>query len=207
MNKSFVHKKQSVFAFMEAKGFAFMEAKGFTLVELLLVVTLMAISFGVTSDILVTLMRSFNKTTVINEIEQQAGVVSLMMEKEIKNAAVVTSPNSSTIQFEDTLGTGVTYIYENYSGIGTLYRYPTATGNISNVTNRRRYAITGNPGLTTGLVGGVNVSCPSGCFTIDPGRPTVVQINLVFQQAQANPGSSYSGRVEIHNTIVVRNTY
>lgn len=185
----------------------FNNSKGFTLVELLLVVALMAVSFGVTSDILVTLMRSFNKSTVINEIEQQAGVVSLMMEKELKNAAVVTERSATSLEFEDTLGRVATYEFDVDSGIGGLYRYP-SSGNIDTPESKRSFLITGNPILNPGTVGGVNVSCSGGpCFTVDVGRPTVVRINLVFSQAQANPNSSYSGRVEIHNTIVVRNTY
>ncbi|NMB70346.1 prepilin-type N-terminal cleavage/methylation domain-containing protein [candidate division WWE3 bacterium] len=185
-------------------------SKGFTLVELLLVVALMAISFGVTSDILVTLMRSFNKTTVITEIEQQAGVVSQMIEKEIRNAAVVTNPggDANIIQFEDTLGNIARYHFQVYNSIGTLYRYPYPTvPDMDTLARRRTYAITGNPGLTAGLVGGVNVTCSGPCFTVNVGRPSVVQVNFVFSQAQANPNSSYSGRIEIHNTIVVRNTY
>lgn len=182
--------------------------KGFTLVELLLVVSLMALSFGVTSDILVTLMRSFNKTTVINEIEQQAGVVSLMIEKEIKNAAVVTNPGGDTniLQFEDNLGNVARYQYEVYGGIGTIYRYP-SWGDISSVANRTRFAITGNPQLITNVVGGVNITCSGGCFRVNSGRPTVVQMDFTFFQAQANPNSSYTGKVLISNTIVVRNSY
>jgi prepilin-type N-terminal cleavage/methylation domain-containing protein len=181
---------------------------GFTLVELLLVVALMAISFGVTSDILVTLMRSFNKTTVITEIEQQAGVVSQMIEKEIKNAAVVSNPGGDTniIQFEDTLGNTARYHFQVYNTIGTLYRYPTST-DINTIARRRLYAITGNPGLHTGLVGGVNVTCTGPCFVVNVGRPSVVQVNFNFRQAQAVANSSYSGNVVISNTIVVRNTY
>lgn len=194
---------------LKYKNLAVSNAAGFTLVELLLVVALMAISFGVTSDILVTLMRSFNKTTVITEIEQQAGVVSQMIEKEIKNAAVVTNPGGDTriIQFEDTLGNVARYHFQTYTnGIGTVYRYPAST-DIANDTRRRTYAITGNPGLTTGLVGGVHVTCNPTCFSVNVGRPSVVQVNMIFSQAQASANSSYTGRVVISDTIVVRNTY
>lgn len=186
-----------------------MNKKGFTLVELLLVITLMGISFGITSDILVTLMRSFNKTTVINEIEQQAGVISQMIEKEIKNAAVVSNPGGDTnrLQFEDTLGNIANYQYESYSGIGTLYRYP-SWSNVTTVANRQRWLLTGNPNLITNYVGSVNVSCGgSGCFRVNTGRPSVVQVDLIFRQGQAAANSSFTGQVVISNTIVVRNSY
>ncbi|KKS60297.1 MAG: hypothetical protein UV25_C0010G0024 [candidate division WWE3 bacterium GW2011_GWB1_42_41] len=49
--------------------------KGFTLVELLVVIALLGISIGVTSDILVSLVRSYNKTQIKNEVEQQANFV------------------------------------------------------------------------------------------------------------------------------------
>jgi len=193
---------------MNKKNKLMHKTSGFTLVELLLVVALMAISFGVTSDILVTLMRSFNKTTVITEIEQQAGVVTQMIEKEIKNAAVVTNPGGDTniLEFEDTLGNVSRYHYQVYNLIGTLYRYP-ATTNINNVPRRQLYAITGNPGLTSGLVGGVHVTCNGPCFTVNVGRPSVVQVNFTFRQAQSAANNSYTGNVVISNTIVVRNTY
>lgn len=191
---------------------------GFTLVELLLVVALMSISFGVTSDILVTLMRSFNKTTVINELEQQAGAVTQMIEKEIKNAAVVTNPggNTNILQFEDTLGAVAFYEYRSDNGIGTLYRYPFPQS-VNSDTNRRRYSITINPSIypATGNpsanrpIGGASVTCTNaaGCFRVNAGRPSIVQIDFRFTQSQASANNSYSGHVDISQTIVARNTY
>ena len=64
--------------------------KGFTLIELLLVVGLLALTVGITSDILLSIVRTYNKTQVTNEIEQQANFVSLKLEKEIRNAQTVT---------------------------------------------------------------------------------------------------------------------
>ena len=68
---------------------------GFTLVEMVLVVGLLAISFGVTSDILISLVRSQTKSRVMNGIEQQANFVSLSIEKELRNAVSVRRPHVS----------------------------------------------------------------------------------------------------------------
>ena len=48
---------------------------GFTLIEMLIVVVILAIVVGMTSDMLMSLIRSNTKTQVINELEQQANFV------------------------------------------------------------------------------------------------------------------------------------
>jgi len=65
---------------------------GFTLIELLLVISLLALSVGVTSDILVSLVRTNAKTTVLNDIEQTANFISTKLEKELRNAEQITAP-------------------------------------------------------------------------------------------------------------------
>ena len=54
--------------------------KGYTLIELMLVIALLALTAGVTGDIIISLVRSYSKTQVANEIEQNAGFVSLKLE-------------------------------------------------------------------------------------------------------------------------------
>jgi prepilin-type N-terminal cleavage/methylation domain-containing protein len=175
--------------------------KGFTLVELLLTVALMGISFGVTSDILLTIMRSFNKTTVMGEIEQQANFVNEKMEKELRNSNGVTLDSSNTIHFKDPSGSIVYYDIDLTAGHNVLYR---SVGSTSRVLAN---AVTMNSYLVANTVGGVNVTCPSNCFTVSNGKPDIVQYNMVFTQAQASPNSSYTGQVTLSNTVVVRNTY
>jgi len=47
---------------------------------------------GLTSDMLISLLRSNTKTQVINEIEQQANFVSLKIEKELRDSVDVKIP-------------------------------------------------------------------------------------------------------------------
>jgi prepilin-type N-terminal cleavage/methylation domain-containing protein len=184
---------------------------GFTLVELLLVVAIMGLSFGVTSDILLTIMRSFNKTTVMNEIEQQASFVSQKIERDLRNATNVTSVSNTMIRFEDS--TGTVYVYDLDDQVGAadvvdgssvqyvLYRYPSTS------SRSLTYALTLNPTRVANVVGGVNVTCSGPCFEIIDGRPQVVHIKMNFAQAQAAPNTYYSGQVTLDDTVVVRNTY
>ena len=51
--------------------------KGFTLVELLIVVSIIIIVVGVTGDIILSLVRSYSKTQITNEIEQNAKNVQI----------------------------------------------------------------------------------------------------------------------------------
>ena len=167
---------------------------GFTLVELLLVITLIAISVGVTSDVLMSLIKSYNKTTVINDIEQQANFVGLKLEKELRNASNVSVPNSNQLSF-DYLGTAV---YYNVSG-GNLFR------STSGYSTAAADALIATPSIN-GTVGGVNLACDTACFTLTGSSPQVVGLSLIFSQASAG-GVSFSGVINVKNTIVIRNTY
>ncbi|NMB91602.1 prepilin-type N-terminal cleavage/methylation domain-containing protein [candidate division WWE3 bacterium] len=170
--------------------------KGFTLIELLLVIALLAISIGVTNDILISLIRSNNKTQVMNEIEQQSNFVSLKVEKELRNARAINNPvsgSSGTILSFSTRN-GDTIEYEVLSGV--IYR-KLNSGNAIAVTS-------------SASPGGVIVSCSNGvdsCFSTFGVNPQIVSINMDFTQAQPSAGRSYTGKVGIKSTIVVRNTY
>jgi prepilin-type N-terminal cleavage/methylation domain-containing protein len=167
---------------------------GFTLIELLLVIALLAISVGVTNDILISLIRANNKTQVMNEIEQQSNFLSLKIEKELRNASSVDIPDSvdesSTIlQFNTKDDETITYDVTS----GVVYRNGVPiTSNIS--------------------PGGIIASCSgeggtNDCFSLSGVDPQVVNINIDFTQAQSGPSNSYTGKVGIKSTIVLRNTY
>ena len=186
---------------------------GFTLIELLLVVSLLAISVGVTGDVITSLIRSYTKIQVQNDIEQNANFASLKLEKEIRNASYTILPyvngsGASTLFFLNSDATKLICYRVTYSGAGVLQRgwastsggIPGACSNYTNVTN-------------TSLVGGVNVTCNTlvpgnDCFKITKaaGGPDVVKIHLEFTQVGAF-GVSQTGSVIFDNTLVVRGTY
>ena len=167
--------------------------RGFTLIGLLLVVSLLSVSVGVTSDILISLVRANTKTQVMNELEQQSNFISLKIEKELRDAKSVSFPESGTsdnsITFEKRDGTDIEYSLSS----GVLTR-KLGTADAQNLTS--------NSGPS-----GVVVSCPTGCFSISGTNPQVVNIHLEFKQAQGSAGASYSGSSVIDSSVVIRNTY
>lgn len=173
---------------------------GFTLVELLLVITLLAISIGVTGDIMVSLTRSYNKTTVLNEIEQQANFIGLKLEKELRNATnVIVSGANTQMQFN--YGTGT--VCYNFSD-GNLYRTESPAG-LCSFSTADADALVATPTINQSLIG-VNVACDPTCFSVSGTSPQVVDIAMTFSQASGG-GVSFSGNIVLHNTIVIRNSY
>ena len=165
--------------------------RGFTLIELLLVVSLLSVSVGVTSDILISLVRANTKTQVMNELEQQSNFISLKIEKELRDAKLVdeSSSDQTTLKFQTRDGIDIEYSLSS----GVLTR-KLGTADAQNLTS--------NSGPS-----GIVVSCPTGCFSISGPNPQVVNIHLEFKQAQGSAGASYSGSSVIDSSVVIRNTY
>lgn len=172
--------------------------QGFTLVELLLVIALIAISVTVTGDIMMTLMRSYTKTNVINEIEQESNFVGLKLERDLRNATDVTVGNGGS-QMRIQMATS--YVYYNYAN-NNLYRSTTA------YSTTAADALVSNT-VTTTTIGGVNVGAIGGAplFEIISPSPVVVSVKMRFYQAQATNLASYQGEVQLVNTFVIRNSY
>jgi len=169
--------------------------KGFTLIELLLVVSLLAISVGVTNDILISLIRTNNKTQVMNEIEQQSNFLSLKIEKELRNASTVNTPSS--------IEEGGITMLEFLTRENEVITYEVVSG----VVFRNGVPVTSNANP-----GGVTASCSGergadDCFSLSGVAPQVVNIDIDFTQAQSGPSNSYTGKIGIKSTIVIRNTY
>jgi prepilin-type N-terminal cleavage/methylation domain-containing protein len=176
------------------------QSQGFTLVELLLVIALISISVGVTGDILVTLTRSYNKTAVLTEIEQQANFIGLKLEKDLRNATNVATASGGTEISFDLNGTLVCYRVISSGSYTNIYR---ATGScpVANSTN----ALLATPSIT-GTSIGLNMACTGTCFTVTGSNPQIADISMTFSQATGG-GSSFSGNVVLKNTIVIRNSY
>src|SRR3990172_5764494 len=77
--------------------------KGFTLLELLVVTAILGILIGVASNVFLAVLRSQNKTTITNEVRQNATLLIDLFERDVRSA-------------EDVVVTGVNQITLNYSG-------------------------------------------------------------------------------------------
>jgi prepilin-type N-terminal cleavage/methylation domain-containing protein len=182
---------------------------GFTLIEMLIVVVILAIVVGMTSDMLMSLIRSNTKTQVINEIEQQANFVSLKIEKELRDADLVNTSSYDSnclehlcLKFRRRDGKNITYKLVPVDGTSPVaYKLQRSLegfsgGDFLDVTN-------------AAPIGGVLISCISAdnCFEIIGSSPQVVKINMIFNQSQQDAGASYKGNVKIESSIVIRSTY
>jgi prepilin-type N-terminal cleavage/methylation domain-containing protein len=162
--------------------------RGFTLIELLLVISILGIAFGVTSDILISIVRSQLKTQTMNNLEQQANFVALKLEKDLRNAYSVEDLGNNVIQIEGK-ASGVTYqITYSYSG-GVIYR--SADGFTGPLTDNSSSS-------------GVFVSCTQ-CFVASGANPTTLTINTRFYPIGYDISSS--GYFDFNSTFVVRGTY
>ena len=186
--------------------------KGFTLIELLLTVALITITMGVSSNIILSITRSYTKTQSNNELEMNANYLFLKLERELRSAISVDQPvhnlTSATLSFRDKNNIPVSYTV--YYPIVSPY----AAGYVTRTYNGTGLNITDNNATT-----GVSVFCktiPYGnnfvdpCFVVEGTNPQRVTIGM--NVAQANSGTCPDVArpekcAEIDDTIVSRGTY
>lgn len=172
--------------------------KGFTLVELLVVIGLLGISIGVTNDILTSLVRSYSKTQVKNELEQQANFLGLKLERGIRSASgIVQSGNTNIIRLNKSDGSWVEYSFDSANSIMNM-KFSDDSSTTFPVTSK------------TGT-GGVRVTCDnfsSNCFYVVTNSAGVQTVSMYIKFDPATgSGTSFAGSAVISNTITIRNTY
>lgn len=168
---------------------------GFTLIELLLVISILAITAGVTGDIMLSLVRGYSKTRINNEIELNANFVTLKFGKELRKSIGIPtySASNTRIDFADN---SAKYCY--YVNGGIVYRGVATLSGACNPTTM----LTNN-----NATNGVAVTCGTGgCFQdVSDG---VVKIHMIFdQQGGASVAKAFVSSLEIEDTIVVRGNY
>ena len=171
--------------------------RGFTLIELLVVVSLTIIVVGVTGDIVISLVRSYNKTQITNEVEQNANFIITKLEKELRNATSVSNLTATELEFVRGLPTGnsetITYTIKDD---GTIVREIGGSGLgevllVNNTPPGGVYLIPGTSVFTDGSFAG---------------GPTVVKINLSLRQI-GDPTVQFTQNIDLESTIVVRGSY
>ena len=163
--------------------------KGFTLLELVIVIGLMALTVGVTGDILLSLVRSYTTTQIETELEQNANFVLLKLEKELRNAESVSEISDSSLSFfiKDANNSEVKVVYSVTNGVVTRQ---VGAGSLDTLTN-------------TSNSNGVLVNC-SPCFSrVGSAPPDIIKISMEFDTKSSN----INAPVTVENTIIVRKSY
>lgn len=180
------------------------ENKGFTLIEILVVVALIIITVGVSGDIIVTLVRGYNKAKIVNEIETNANFVMMKLEKELRNGTHVEDVNGGSV---GTCGRSIDFVkLEPDDSTSEIEYIIQANGSITRQSIQpagNTYTLT-NADPVTGVM--ADLSAPSQFCWIST-NPDVVSINLVLRQTDVSGNAIFTGDVELNSTIVVRGTY
>lgn len=165
---------------------------GFTLVELVIVISIIGVTLGLSTDMILSLTRAYAKTQINNELEQNSNFVFQKLEKELRTSTGAITINSSKTQiaFTDAAGQQITYKVEN----GVVQRQAGAFGSFAYLTND-------DP------INGVYVVCTQ-CFYLNPSATVnIIRLNMTFSQPLNENKRPFTGSVTLDNTIVVRGNY
>jgi len=168
--------------------------KGFTLIELLVVTAVMGVLAVVSATIISNVLRSQNKTNVINEVRQNGDLVIDKFERDVKQASQVcrtgfTPPNCGGSSQSITLSIeSDTVVWICNTGTGAFTR-------------------DGLSVLSTDPVSGVRVvnNCS---FTVTgnaaPGTPQIVKLDFTLEQRNTAGASELQARVPFSVTVGTR---
>ncbi len=165
---------------------------GFTLVELLVSISLLAISVGISSDIIVSLVRTFGRTQIFHDTEQTVNFLFLKLQNDLKNSL------SSEVNLD---GNELTMLRRNDVRI----TYTVTEDDPPNVT---RQVGTGDPVNlidTQSPIGGIRISCENGCFERVSTTPHSIRINMTFSQSTGI--GLFDSEISIEDTFVLRGSY
>ena len=171
---------------------------GFTLVELLIVVGLVLIIGTVGTSIITSVLRSYNKAQITNEIEQNGNYVLSLMENQIRNARSVSasdcdasSGHCSTLEVTPQEGLVFTFSLADDGSVGEV---------------RKGAEVLTNDDPTNGV--DVDTNRGESYFLVEGSAPQKVTIVLRLTQPPATPDRiDYQAAATLRTTVVVRGGY
>lgn len=167
------------------KNIVFSKEKGFTLIELLVVTAIIGVLGVVSATIFNSILRSQNKTSIINEVRQNANIVISKFERDVKQAAQITWISDYEIELET--HDGVTITWECNTGVGG-----------SRVIFRNGAAI-----INTDPINGVQAdSCLFTPFPAGSTSPRLIQFSFHLTQGSSAPDTP-EFKVDVPFTITV----
>lgn len=154
---------------------------GFTLVELLVVVSVILISVGVAGELIISVVRSYNKTKVLNEIEQNGNYLLAKIAYDLKSAKSVGNfdVNGKTFTITDSDGKEILYTIELVDSSGSTG----CTSNcIGTVTRKYDTSLTRDPMTNYDFVEGVDIDYASSLFTESSTAPETIRMQFTIKQ-------------------------
>jgi len=177
---------------------------GFTLIELLISIALLAFVVVLSSDTIITIVRTNTKAQGANEVESVANFLSLKLQNDIKNSldATVTNDNR-TLTLTKRDGSTVVYRAVPYSSGDSP---PYLTWLIPELIPDE---ISEEVPLTNDSSSGkIGVECDGKCFVKTGGGTHPVSTTISLRIFQFNsPGTIFSSEVNFNDTFTVRGSY
>lgn len=159
---------------------------GFTIIEMLVVVSALALIFLISSNLFISTLLGGSKVEILKEVRQNGGYALLVIEETIKNSYDLVSCGLNSIILKDKYGQNITFeVLNDEEGIPR---------------------IASNGGyLTSNKVRVRNFSF--NCGELVSGSPTKVEVSFLIEQAQETDRPERKASMSFSTTAVTRSFY